>query len=434
MVTLGALLVAGDIAGAQATLTLPDAVARATAGNPDARIAALVEREAGHRVTQARAGLLPRVDASEVWQRGNQPVFVFGSLLAQRRFTEANFAIDALNQPDALDNFRLALGAEQVIYDGGATQARVQAARVAAALASASALGTRHALAEAATVAYGAVLQAEASQAAARAALEAADADLTRARHRRDVGVVTEADVLAVEVHRAAVEDARLRAALAGDLARADLNRVMGAPLDAVFVLAPLAVDAAAPLAPRATLEAEALAARPDLLQATLSIDLARAQLTEARASNRPQVFALAGWEANGGAWTDRASSWGVAAGVRVNLFRGFADRARVAEATEAAARRALEHERAATAVKLDVRSAAARLESARSRQILAGTVVAQATERQRIIRDRYDQGLADVTALLRAAEAVMQAQDQQIRARVDVAVESARLDRALGR
>ena len=45
------------------------------------------------------------MDASETWQRGNQPVFVFGSLLNQRRFTAADFALDALNHPDAIDNF-----------------------------------------------------------------------------------------------------------------------------------------------------------------------------------------------------------------------------------------------------------------------------------------------------------------------------------------
>jgi len=125
-----AALVTVSPAHAQVPLTLQEAIARATAGNLDARIAALAEKEAAHRVDQARAGYLPRVDASETWHRGNQPVFVFGSLLNQRRFTEADFALDALNHPDALDNFRVAVGAEQSIYDGGATRARVRAAEL----------------------------------------------------------------------------------------------------------------------------------------------------------------------------------------------------------------------------------------------------------------------------------------------------------------
>jgi hypothetical protein len=68
---------------------------------------------------QARAGYWPKVDVAESWQRGNQPVFVFSSLLAQRQFTAADFALGALNHPDALDNFRLSVMVEQSLFDGG---------------------------------------------------------------------------------------------------------------------------------------------------------------------------------------------------------------------------------------------------------------------------------------------------------------------------
>ena len=60
------------------------------------------------RASEARAGYLPRVDVAEAWQRGNNPVFVFGSLLSQQRFTMANFALDALNHPDPLTNYHAA--------------------------------------------------------------------------------------------------------------------------------------------------------------------------------------------------------------------------------------------------------------------------------------------------------------------------------------
>ena len=81
------------------SLTLADAIARARTTHPDASVAAAAEQAAARGATQARAGYLPTVDLIESWQRGNQPVFVFSSLLSQRRFTAANFAIDALNNP-----------------------------------------------------------------------------------------------------------------------------------------------------------------------------------------------------------------------------------------------------------------------------------------------------------------------------------------------
>jgi outer membrane protein len=419
----------------QTPLTLEQAIARAADANPDARIAASVEQEAVHRVTQARSGYLPRADVAEAWQRGNQPVFVFGSLLAQRRFTAADFALEALNRPDAVDNFRAAIGLEQTLFDGGATGARVRAARAGVDLAASGRTRVAHALAVSTTEAYGQVLLADAAVRTARTAVDAADADLERTRHRRDAGLVTEADVLAIEVHRARVEEALITATAATRVARAQLNRVMGAPLDDVFTLStipPAGPGAAA--TDLAALEAEAVARRPEVADAGLRTGLAEAELSVTRAAYLPQVVAQAGWETNGSRWGTRAGSWIVGTGVRLNLFRGLADRARLAEATEAVYRQGLEREQAETAVRLEVRTAAARLEAAHARQALAGRVVAQAQESQRIMRDRYEQGLVDVTALLRAAESVMQAEEQQVRARVDVLVGTASLDRAAGR
>ncbi len=74
-------------ASAQSPLSLSEAIARAKARNPDAGAAAAAEREAANRVTQVRGGYFPKVDVAESWQRGNHPVFVFSSLLAQRQFT-----------------------------------------------------------------------------------------------------------------------------------------------------------------------------------------------------------------------------------------------------------------------------------------------------------------------------------------------------------
>ena len=104
-------------ASAQSPLSLSEAIARAKAHNPDAGSAAAAEREAAERVTQARGGYFPKVDVAESWLRGNNPVFVFSSLLAQRQFTAADIALDALNHPAAMDNFRAAFSVEQSLFD-----------------------------------------------------------------------------------------------------------------------------------------------------------------------------------------------------------------------------------------------------------------------------------------------------------------------------
>jgi outer membrane protein TolC len=77
---------------------------------------------------------------------------------------------------------------------------------------------------------------------------------------------------------------------------------------------------------------------------------------------------------------------------------------------------------------------AVARLEAARASDAVGRAAVEQARESRRIVRDRYEAGLTDVAALLRAAEAVVQAETQQTAAQVALVTETAALQRILGR
>jgi outer membrane protein TolC len=399
----------------------------------DARIAAAGEREAAARVPQAQAWYWPRVDFVESWQRGDLPVFVFGSLLNQRRFTAEDFALDRLNHPDPVNNFRSAFTVEQLVFDGGAVRAQVRAARLGQEIARLSQTRGERELAVAATAAFGRVLAVEAARRAAASAVTAADEDLKRARARREAGLVTDADVLAIEVHRAQMRSREIAAAGEERVARAQLNQVIGAGLDEEFALDPVALlpDAAASLA---TLEAEAIDNRPEIKLADTQQRLADASVAWARAAFLPQVGAQAGVEWNGESFGSRESAWILGTQIRFNLFHGLADRARLAEARHSLTRRALEREKAETSVRLDVRSAMAQLESARARREVGATALTQARETQRILRDRYEAGLAGVTDLLRAAQSVLDAEAQDTASQVDVLIQAAALERALGR
>ena len=88
---------------------------------------------------------------------------------------------------------------------------------------------------------------------------------------------------------------------------------------------------------------------------------LADASRSGARAAFWPQVAAQGGYEWNGSRIDNQVSSWIVGAQVRLNVFHGFADKARVAEAEHATTRAAAEREQAENAVRLDVRAAVAR-------------------------------------------------------------------------
>ena len=420
-------------AAAQTQLTLTDAIARARAQNPDAGSSAAAEREAAQRMTQARAGYWPKVDVAESWQRGNQPVFVFSSLLAQRQFTAADFALGALNHPDALANFRTAVTVEQPLFDGVA-RANIAVARIGHEMATATRQVVDHDLAASVTAAYGRVLAVAGARWSADAAVDTARADRELAGHRRDAGLVTDADVLQIDLHLSRTRERQIVAASEERIARARLNQLMGAPLGDAFLLDPAPATTIIDASDLAALEAEAIKARPDVTRATLQEQLARASQTAARAAFFPHVSVQGGWELNGNAWNSRASSWIVGAVARVNVFNGFADKARLAEAADGTTRRALEREKAETAARLDVHVALARLDAARASESVGRDAVAQASESRRIIRDRYEAGLTDVASLMRSAEAVAQAEAQQVAAQVAVLTASASLQRALGR
>ncbi|HTL01354.1 MAG TPA: TolC family protein [Vicinamibacterales bacterium] len=417
----------------QTPLTLAGAIGRARAQNPDAGVTAAAEREGAQRVTQARAGYLPKVDVAESWQRGNQPVFVFSSLLAQRQFTAADFALGTLNHPDAVDNFRLAVTVEQPLFDRVA-RANVAAADVGRAMATARRDMVHDDLAVSVTGGYGHVLVAAAARQAADAAVEAARADRELAGNRRDAGVATDADVLQLDVHVSRARERQIRAVADERIARAQLNQLMGEPLGEVFTLDRSPTAAVLDTTDLASLEEEAAKNRPDVKLAALQEQLAGAAQTAARAAFFPQVSVQGGWEFDGGTWNTRPSSWIVGAVARLNVFHGFADKARVAEAGEQRTQRSLERAKAETAARLDVRMAVARLEAARAAEEVGRATADQARENRRIIRDRYEAGRADVVSLLRAAEAVVEAETQQTVAQMAVLTETAALERSLGR
>jgi outer membrane protein TolC len=405
---------------------------RAQNATSDARALGAAIDEAGARVRRAQSGFWPRIDITETIQRGNQPVFVFGSLLSQRQFTAANFAIPALNQPEPVTNTRTAFAIEQPVFDAGLTRLGVEAATLQRDSAAVTREAARQDLAFGAAQVFVRVLQLEAMVRATEAAVAAAESDRERVRARRDVGLVTDADVLAVDVHLA---DMRQQAiAATGDLAvaRIRLAEAVGLPLTASIEAVRPALQA--PSIDQDTLVHAALSQHPQVRQADLQVQLAENQRRAARAAWLPTVGVHAGWELNGATLEAQQSSWIVGAELRMNVFRGFDDIARIAETRHARVRAVSERESAARRIEVEIRAAIAQLTAARAREDAGRAALTQARESQRIIRDRYDTGLATVTDVLRAAEATLAAESRATAAEMDVILLSVALDRALGR
>ena len=417
---------------AQEPLDLPGAVQRALTAHPSLTAAASRIDAAEARRDQARSGFLPRVQYRESFQRGNNPVYVFGALLTQRQFTEANFAINSLNRPDALNNFQSQLSAEQTLWDFGATRRGIRTAEIGKELSQEERRGLElQVLAGVARAYHGVTLAADALK-VAEEAKKSAEADLQRAEAVRAAGLATEADVLSVKVHLASVEEQRIRRQYDLDVARAALNEALGLPLDTAHTLT-------SPLTPalpstETTLETRAREDRPEVRGARLGGELADSQASLARAQLLPRIVTRGVLEANRQTFVTRGGgNWMFMAALEWNLFDGNRARAQAAEARHMAASARAQQRQMENAVALEVRKARADVQSATERIAVSEAAVTQAEESLRILRNRYSAGLATMTDLLRAETALLETKTRKLAAVYDQRMSAIALERAAG-
>jgi outer membrane protein TolC len=419
---------------AQETLSLRQAVETALRSHPalEAAEAGRDESEAGIR--EARAGYLPRVDFSESWQRSNNPVFVFGSLLNQGQFGEGNFAISSLNNPDPLNNFQSRFNVQQVLFDSWRTKRAVRAAGLGSEMAVEQQRSTESEVVLGVVRTYfGALLAAE-NLRVAEESLKSAQADLERAESLHQAGMTTEADVLSVRVHLSSVEQERIRSEQDTQVALAALNDALGVPLDARYDLTtPLRAlpDAVPPLE---DYEQRAMGSHPSLRQAELGRELAETQLDLAKASLWPQVSAHGIFEANRQRFTSQGSSnWLAGMSMQWNVWDGSRNRAQIAAARAAETRTTALERQANSTVLLGIRRAWAAWRSATERAGVAGVAVAAAEASHEIIRNRYGAGLTTVTELIRSDTALRVARFQHLGAQYEQRVAAAALEHAAG-
>jgi outer membrane protein TolC len=419
---------------AQQTLSLKDAVNQALARHPSLEAASAAVRAAEARRDQAKAGRLPRVSYSESWQRSDNPVFVFSSLLTQRQFGESNFAIRALNNPDAMNSFQSQVVADQVIWDAGITRRQTNAADLGRQLTVEDERRARMAVMANVVKAYNGLMLGQESLRVARDAVRSAQADRERAANLRAAGMATDADVLAIDVHVAAMREQEIRRGYDVQLAQAALNEALGLPLETVHSLTTALSPVPLPETLLAEREAIAKQSRPEARQVKLATSLAETQSQIARAARLPQVGFRFAFEADRQRFVTRAgANWLAAVSLRWNIFDGFADKARIAEANQAVAGSRARERQIEAALRLDVRHAHLDLQASQERIGVAEATVAQAEESLRIVKNRYENGLSTVTELLRSETALAETRLRLLAAVHDQRLAAAALELADG-
>jgi outer membrane protein TolC len=269
------------------------------------------------------------------------------------------------------------------------------------------------------------------SLAVAEEAEKSAAADLARAQKLQTAGLITEADVLSLKVHAAAMKEQVIRAQANRKVAIAALNEALGLPLETQL---DLTTPLAAALAPAGNAESTALKSRPELGRIQLAAEAAEAQAAAAKSGYWPKIAMRGIFEADRQNFVNKGgANWMFGAGLEWNLFDGHRTRATVAEAKAQSAVAQASLKQYQSAVRLEVKQAEAQYEAASERLKVTEAGVAQSEESLRILRNRYQNGLATVTDLLRGQTAVSDAKMRRFQAIHDQKLAAVEIQRAAG-
>jgi outer membrane protein len=197
-------------------------------------------------------------------------------------------------------------------------------------------------------------------------------------------------------------------------------------------------LDLTTPLAvaldPAGDAEKQALQARPELGRIQLASQAAEAQAAAARAGYYPKIAMRGVFEADRQQFVRKGgANWMFGAGLEWNLFDGHKTRATIAEARAESAVAQAGLRQFQSAVRLEVKQAQAHFEAASERLKVTEASAAQSDESLRILRNRYQNGLATVTDLLRAQLAVSDSRMRRLQAVHDQRLAAVEIQRAAG-
>ena len=416
-------------------LTLERAVALALESSQLIKAADFGVGAAAARIQLAWSGYLPKVAFDHNLTHGNNPVYVFGTLLTQQRFTQANFDLTNLNFPPSLTNFQNRFSLTQTVFDFGRTRKAIEQSRAGRDLSQAELEKARQELAFRVVKSYYEALMAREMVRLAEDGLKSAVADQEKAEALFKTGLAVESDLLSVQVHRAAQEEELLKARNQSSLAFSSLNFEMGVPLSESFELVKPERPRALEGLDLASLQAVALQKRPELKQAELAAQSLLLAAEAARAEFLPSISAFGAFETDSHNFASNGgSNWTLGVNVHFNIFNGRANQARLAESRFQQRREDALREQMTQAVRLQVQKAFLELETARQRVEVSQHSTRHAEESLRIIRNRYEAGLTTVTDLLRAEVAVTSTKTSFLRALFDQHISAANLELHVGR
>ena len=268
-----------------------------------------------------------------------------------------------------------------------------------------------------------------------REAVRLSAEQLKKTRAMKDLGAATQADVYKADVDHANNRLSELRSERDLELSMARLGAYLGLdPRDRIVIAAEdLAVPAGVDGADAAS---RALEVHPGLLSATADFAAGRSGVTEAKSTRYPSftLFYSSNWfNVELQDFDDEHIEWSYGAQVSLDLFDGFATKARIrrAEATALSSRRVVESTR--RDVLLGVRQAELDLEIARRSIEVAEGAVRSSEEDLRLAQERYKIGEGTILDVIDAQVNLTRSKTDLVSASHDARLSASALRNAIG-
>jgi outer membrane protein TolC len=448
-------------------LSLPDAVARALTVSEEIRAAEANLALAGSRVTQSRAQVLPQLTAGVRYTRQLASIFEGTSAPAIDPFepdTLASLEQRVRDLEEALPNAALSglgslfgdlpfgrentwvasLDFSQKVYQGGTLLGAIRAAHHVRNAAAEALADSRTDIALSIQESFLAALLGDRLVEIASLALEQAERQLVLVRLRHEVGRLSDFDLLQAEVQRDNQRPPLVEAENARAVAYLNLKRLVNVPPATPLALAGELLDEGAPLPELEALDREALAGeavrRPGVRSVEEAVAARQHGVKIAAGGRWPEVslFATYSQQAFPADFFPRRKEWreDFLVGLRLNLnvFDGFLTRGQIDEAK--AQLRSDQEELAILreARRVEVELRAGEFERARADLQSRQQTVRWAKRVHELAALRYEEGAANLfdVADVRIAEQI--ARINEARARYDLHVALARLEKLTGR
>ncbi|MDD5365051.1 MAG: TolC family protein [Gallionellaceae bacterium] len=426
------------------TLDFRQCVSQALAQNPDMAVAQAQIGQAEAAVRQAKANHLPRLNLSLTGTYTNDALNAFGLKLSQRNAAFSDFgpiipatapypsSLDNLNHPDATTNFNPRVELLVPVYNGGMVTQYVKQAQSYVRAAQAGDRLARQQLVKHVLMAYQGVHTARAYIQVAREGVAAAEEYVRITDRLLKQGMALKSDLLSAQVNledvKLKLSEARNAEATALDQLHLLLGKSLAEPLDVGAPVMPVLLDGETE-----ALRTRALANHSGLQALREQGEGAGAAVEAARAGKRPQFNIMLRQDWNADTPGFDAASYTAAGVLTWTAFDGGSSQAGVDRAESARIELAAKLRQAADGVAYQVGEAKRRAIEAEEKAAARSLALEQASEAQRLVQKRYENGLGTLIELLAAQAQLDKARADLVAAHYEQAVQRAELKLAVG-